>query len=157
MKAASEFSSKVSAAFSYIVEPVQLAFQLPWEQRIIWTVYLPYISYSEQSYPENYNFFFCSARLHTPTQTCWINLLLSAQIRTYHPFVTELLRNKNRIQGKTNITVDIKKKVLWNESLHSSDSKHRLFLALCKLSAIIFFFSYEHSWYIGLSPLKKKN
>lgn len=85
-------------------------------------------------------FFWCFACVHTPTQTCWINLLLRAQIWTYHPLVTNLPWNKNRVQGKTNITVAIKKKVLWNESLHSSDSKHRLLLVLCKLTALIFSF-----------------
>lgn len=114
----------------------------------------PYISASGQSYPE---FFFCVACLHTPTQTCRINLLLRAQIWTYHPLVTELPWNKNRIQGKTNITVDIKKKVLWNESLHSSDNEHRLFLALYKLSALIFFFQMSIHDILVSPHLKKKS
>lgn len=113
----------------------------------------PYISASGQSYPE---IFFGVACVHTPTQTCWINLLLRAQIWTYHPLVTELPWNKNRIQGKTNITVDIKKKVLWNESLHSSDSEHRLFLALYKLSALIFFFHMSIHDILVSPHLKKK-
>lgn len=100
--------------------------------------------------------FVCFGHVHTPTQTCWINLLLSAQIRTYHPLVTELPWNKNRMQGKTNITVDIKKKVIWNESLHSSDSKHELFLALSKLSALIFF-SHMNIHDILVSPHFKIN
>lgn len=133
---------------------MQLAFQLPYEQR---ENHPPYISHSRQSYPENYNFLFCFVCVHTPTQICWINLLLSAQIWTYHPLVTELPWNKNGIQGeKTNITVDIKKKVLWNESLHSSDSKHRFFLPLFKLSAIIFFFHMSIHDILVSPHLKKK-
>lgn len=108
-KAASEFSSKLSAAFSYIVEPGQLIFQLPWEQienhlDSVITIY--FTQRAKLSW--KLQLLFCFVCVHTPTQTWWINLFLSAQIWAYHPLVTELPWNKNRIQGKTNITVDIK-------------------------------------------------
>lgn len=58
----------------------------------------------------NITFCFACASAPTHTKTCWLHLFVSAQVWTYHPLVTELPCNKNRIQGKTNIIVDIKKK-----------------------------------------------
>lgn len=133
---------------------MQLTFQLPWEQieNHLDSVFAIYFS---QWAKLSWNFFWCCLCTHTYTNML-NKLIVEGSNMDLPPLVTELPWNKNRIQGKTNITVDIKKKVLWNESLHSSDSEHRLFLALYKLSALIFFFHMSIHDILVSPHLKKK-
>lgn len=92
--------------------------------------------------------YFCFA-----TQTCWLNLVLSAQ--TYHPLVRVTLQWKQST-GKDQYHCLQRKNLLWNARLHSSDSKHRLLPALCKLSAWIFLFHLSIND-ILVSPHLKQN